>query len=101
MRLRLLRTSLLAATVATATAAPLALAGSPASAPPVGVDHQCFAPAGHLRSRTSVVWIPRSDYPHGYGAKADGARVVSAPGASRLVLRTRPGARTVTLVVVR
>ena len=54
-----------------------------------------------LRSNTTVVWIPPLHYPHGYGAKADGARVISAPGASRLVLRTRPGVHTVTLVVVR
>ena len=56
---------------------------------------------GRLRSTTTEVWVPPMDYPHGYGAKASGARIVSAPNASRLVLRTRPGARSVTLVVVR
>src|SRR4051812_32152960 len=67
MRLRLLRTTSVAAVLATAAAAPLALAGPPSyQAPPVGVDRHCFAPAGHPDPQvdssghpTNPAWIQR------------------------------------------
>jgi dienelactone hydrolase len=90
MRLRLVRTTAFAAAVAATVAAPLALAGGPTAtaadqaramlagyagrlpasyqAPPVGVDPQCFAPAGHPDPQvdssghpTNPVWIRRDE----------------------------------------
>jgi dienelactone hydrolase len=90
MRLRLVRTTAFAAAVAATVAAPLALAGGPTptaadqaramlaryagrlpasyQAPPVGVDPQCFAPAGHPDPQvdssghpTNPVWIRRDE----------------------------------------
>jgi len=86
---------------------PLAVAGTPQSwtyDPGNGSFVLRFSTrgaAGRLGSNETVVWVPPMSYPHGYGAKASGARIVSAPNASPLVLRTRPGARSVTLVIVR
>jgi dienelactone hydrolase len=68
MRLFAVRTSALAVTVAAVVAAPLALAGNTAVAPPVGVDTQCFAPAGHPDPQpnsngqpTNPAWIQRDE----------------------------------------
>jgi endoglycosylceramidase len=49
-------------------------------------------------SRT-VVAVPAVQYPRGYMVRATGATVVSAPGADRLRLALRPGAREVRLTV--
>lgn len=49
-------------------------------------------------SRSEIV-VPRARFPHGYGVKADGAKVVSRPGAKLLVLRTCRRARRVRVSV--
>jgi hypothetical protein len=69
MRLTLVRSSALAALAAATVAAPLALAGPsavPSAAPVLGVDQQCFAPAGHPDPQpdssghpTNPAWIQR------------------------------------------
>jgi len=45
------------------------------------------------------VELPALRYPTGYTVKVSGARIVSAPDANRLLLRNRPGAGAVTLLV--
>ena len=45
------------------------------------------------------ILVPRRQYPKGYVAKATGARVTTKPGALRLVLVAKLGAKTVTLKV--
>jgi endoglycosylceramidase len=47
----------------------------------------------------TTVAVPRLQYPHGYRARAAGARVVSAPDARTLVLALRPGVRSVAVRV--
>ena len=51
------------------------------------------------RSRDTVVWVSPRHYRHGYRVRVSGARVVSRPGAARLVLRTLPHARAVAITV--
>ena len=47
------------------------------------------------------VWVPRRHFPAGYRVvELSGGRVVSAPGAEALRLRTLPGASSVSLAVV-
>jgi endoglycosylceramidase len=59
------------------------------------------APSGRRLRRgiTTVVYIPRSHYRHGYAAKVTSARVLSAPGARHLILKRARGAASVTLKV--
>lgn len=56
-------------------------------------------PAGRTLRSPTVVYVPSLDYPLGYRATVQGARVSSEPGATDLVLSPLPGARTVTLTV--
>ena len=53
------------------------------------------------RSRRTVVWVSPMHFRNGYRVRVSGARVVSRPGAARLVLRTLPRARAVALTVSR
>jgi endoglycosylceramidase len=53
-----------------------------------------YTPNPAIRSPT-IVFLPALHYPNGYRVDAAGARVVSAPGATRLKLANDPGARTV------
>ncbi len=58
-------------------------------------------PAGKRlgRRKLSEVFLPPIHYHGRYQAKVDGARVVSRPGARRLLLERNRGARSVSLVV--
>jgi endoglycosylceramidase len=52
-------------------------------------------------SATTVIFIPRRHYPHGYRAIVRGARVVSPRRWPWLMLRALPRARSVTVTIVR
>lgn len=80
---------------------PQAIAGIPLSyGYSAGVFKLRFT-ATRAVSAPTVVFVPRSDFPAGYRVTVSGARVVSAPGAASLLLRTLPGATTVTVRVAR
>lgn len=54
---------------------------------------------GRFDRGTSLVFLPKIQYPDGYRAEVKGAKVVSEPGSKRLEIRSDPGARRVELVV--
>lgn len=54
---------------------------------------------GRFNRGTSLVFLPRIQYPDGYRAKVNGATVISERGSKRLEIRSDPGARRVTLTV--
>jgi endoglycosylceramidase len=86
---------------------PQAIAGTPTayryepSTDRFTLAYSIRAPSGKRlpRSVKSVVYVPRSHYPHGYAVEVSGARVVSPAGARYLVLERKPGARSVTLAI--
>lgn len=83
---------------------PLLLAGTPLSwryqQSVFTLRYRTHGPNGHaLRSRDTVVWVSPMHFRDGYRVRVTGARVVSRPGAARLVLRALPGARTVAVTV--
>ena len=49
----------------------------------------------------TLIYVPRRHYPDGYRATARGAEVVSAANSQRLVLKRRPGAARISLLVRR
>jgi endoglycosylceramidase len=49
-------------------------------------------------SRTEI-WVPRSDFPRGYTVTAEGGRVLSRPGAERLIVAACRGANRIEVVV--
>ncbi|MFI5366933.1 MAG: cellulase family glycosylhydrolase [Candidatus Binatia bacterium] len=55
---------------------------------------------GYANDLVSVVFIPQRHYAAGYAVTVDGATVVSAPCAQRLLLRNQPGAASVSVHVV-
>ncbi len=59
------------------------------------------APAGRRLPRriTTVVYVPRSHYRHGYAIHLTGARTISKPGARYLILKRSRDARSVRLTV--
>jgi endoglycosylceramidase len=59
-----------------------------------GVNHGHFPP-----SVTTSISLPRSIYPNGYTVDAAGARVVSKPCASTLLLVNQPGAKSASIRV--
>lgn len=86
---------------------PLALTGTP-TAIAFDPDSKIFtlgydtaAPAGvsYAANAVSLISVPSRHYPGGYAVEVDGATVVSAPGATLLVLRNLAGATQVTLRV--
>ena len=80
---------------------PQATAGTPVSYgydPPSDTFTFTYQPNPAIRAPT-VVFVPALHYPHGYRVAVTGARVVSAPGASRLELSAEAGASTVRVVV--
>lgn len=56
------------------------------------------ATGGKVTGPTEV-YLPGLQYPHGYTADVQGAKVVSAPGASLLQLQNDPGASSVSVTV--
>jgi len=56
--MRATRVLLAASAVIAAAVAPFASAATPAGAPVVGVDHQCFAPAGHPDPQANADGVP-------------------------------------------
>ncbi len=86
---------------------PQAVAGTPkefaydAGSHTFSLRYSPRAPGGARLPRAikTVVYVPRSDYRHGYAASVSGARAVSKPGARHLVLERSASARSVELTV--
>jgi endoglycosylceramidase len=78
---------------------PQAVAGTPTSLSwdAAGNVMQLAYRAGAQQAPTDV-FVPQRHYPHGYRAVVTGGRVVSAPGATHLLVTAKPGA-TVTVRV--
>jgi endoglycosylceramidase len=55
---------------------------------------------GYANDLVSVVFIPQRHYAAGYAVTVEGATVVSAPCAQRLLLRNQPGAASVSVHVM-
>jgi endoglycosylceramidase len=86
---------------------PQVVAGTPTSwsfdtaARTFSLSYSTHGVSGALRSSLTVVYIPTTGLlGHSYHVIVGGAHVVSAPGASRLVLRTLPGASSVKVTVL-
>jgi endoglycosylceramidase len=80
---------------------PQATAGTPASYsfdPDTDTMRYRFAP-DHSIAAPTVVFVGRLHYPDGYRVTVTGGRVLSAPGATRLLIAPRHQARSVELVV--
>ncbi len=58
-----------------------------------------YVPDPAVTAPTVVVVPVSTHYPHGYCTKVEGARVTSPPGATRLDLENRPGAKAVSVTV--
>jgi endoglycosylceramidase len=82
---------------------PQVVAGTPTSwsfdrtARQFRLDFSTRAAGGRLRSPLTTVYVPRSAFGGHYRVTVKGARVVSRPGASELVLRTIRGASSVSV----
>lgn len=81
---------------------PMAVAGSPSSIsfdPDSGAFELVYTPNPAARAPT-LVFVPVSvHYPHGYCAAASGGTILSAKGATDLVVRNDPAAATVVVTV--
>jgi endoglycosylceramidase len=84
---------------------PQVVAGTPTSwafdrtARTFDLSYRTHGVAGSVRSPLTTVYIPVGAFGPRYRVSVRGARVVSAPGASRLLLRTVHGASSVTVHV--
>jgi endoglycosylceramidase len=87
---------------------PVALAGTPTAIAfdpatkvfDLGYDTARPSGARDASDLVSVVFIPPRHYADGYAVTVDGATVVSAPCAPQLLLRSQPGAASVSVQVV-
>ncbi len=81
---------------------PQAVAGVPISfdfSPSTGVFRMAYVPDHRIHAPT-VIFVPTMiHYPHGYCARASGARVTSARGSDQLQVRNAPSGHRVTVVV--
>ena len=57
------------------------------------------APGSLTGTRDTLIRVPELTYPGGYEVEVTGGTVVSAPGSAELVVRSRRGAASVTVVV--
>jgi endoglycosylceramidase len=80
---------------------PQATAGTPLSYsfdPATDTMHYSFTP-DHSIGAPTVVYVGRLHYPDGYRAKVTGGNVLSAPGATRLLIAARRRATAVDVVL--
>jgi len=81
---------------------PQAVAGVPISfdfSPSTGVFHLAYVPDHRIHAPT-VIFVPTEiHYPHGYCARASGAKVTSGPGSDALKVQNAKSGHRVTVVV--